>query len=123
MFLGQSHHASAYSQERSTEPSLDLLCRSTAHERMDAAGNRVSRDISRDHKRNEEWRARSDTPYRNGVYSAPTGQAVGLTRNQQGSQTCSAVECAVQDFRHTTAPELCGQGRDNSILGSPIRLA
>src|SRR5215469_8117412 len=90
---------------------------------MDAAGNRVSRDISREHKRNEERRARSDAPYRNGVCSATTGQAVGLTRNQQGSQTRSAVECAVQNFPHTAAHELCGQGRNNSILASPIRLA
>ena len=76
----------------------DLLCRSTPHERMDAAGKRVSRDISRDHKRNKKRRARSDALYRNGVCSATTGQAVGLTRNQQGSQTRSAVECAVQNF-------------------------
>src|SRR5262245_4405719 len=90
---------------------------------IDAAGNRVSRDISRDHKRNEERRARSDAPYHNGVCSATTGQAVGLTRNQQRSQTRRAVECAVQNFPHTAARELCGQGRNNSILASPIRLA
>ena len=58
MFLGQSHDASAKSQERSTESSLRLLRRSAPRERMDAAGKRAARNVSGHHKRNEKRRAR-----------------------------------------------------------------
>ena len=95
MFLGQSHDASAESQERSTEPSLRLLRCPSPHERMDAAGKREARDISGHHNRNEKRRARSDAPHCNCVCSATTGQAVGPTCNQQGSQTRSATQCGV----------------------------
>ena len=95
MFLGQSHDASAESQERPTEPSLRLLRCSAPHERMDAAGKRAARLISGHHKRNQKRRARSDVPYRYCVCGATTGQAVGPTCNQQGSQTCSAAQCGV----------------------------
>ena len=73
---------------------LRLLRCSAPHERMDAAGKRAARNVSGHHKRNEKRRARSDAPYRNCVCGATTGQAVGPTCNQQGSQTRSAAQCA-----------------------------
>src|SRR5215216_2401201 len=98
MFLGKSHDASTKSQERSTEPSVHLLRYSAPHRRMDAINEGDTRNISGYHQRNKKRRrARSDAPYRNGVCSATTGQAVGPTCNQQGSETLSAAECAFQD--------------------------
>src|SRR6266487_201414 len=95
MFLGQSHDASANSEERSTEPSVHLLCYSAPHKGMDADNERDTRNISGNHKRNKKRRAQSDAPYRNCVCSATTGQAMGTTCNQQGSQTRSADQCRV----------------------------
>src|SRR4029453_7017682 len=126
MFLGQSHDASTKSEERSTEPPLDLLRRAAPHERMDATGRRAARDISCHHKRNEKRRAplarRSfgegggDAPYGDCVCSTTTGQAMGVTCNQQGSQTHSAAECAVQDGHRTGACDFCRPSRRNSIF-------
>ena len=92
MFLGQSHDASAKSQEQSTEPSLRLLCHSAPHERMDATDKRAARNISGHPKRNKERRAQSTAPCRNCVCSATTGQAVGPTRNQQKSQRAAQLK-------------------------------
>ena len=123
MFLGQSHDASAKSQERSTEPSLRLLRCSAPYERMDAASQRAARDISRRHNRNEKRRARSAARYRNCVCGATTGQEVGPACNQQKSQARSAAQCAVQDSRRTAAAEFCRSGSSDSIFTRAIRLA
>ena len=76
-------------------PSVHLLRYSAPHKRMDAANERDTRNISGNYKRSKKRRAQSDAPYRNCVCSATTGQAVGTTCNQQGSQTRSAAQCGV----------------------------
>src|SRR6266403_4741934 len=123
MFLGQSHDASAKSQERSIEPSVHLLRRSAPHKGIDADNERDTRNISGNYKRSKKRRAQSDAPYRNCVCSATTGQAVGPTCNQQGSQTRSAAQCRVYSSRRKAAGEFCRPSSSDSILATAIRLA
>src|SRR4029077_4928535 len=119
MFLGQSHDASAESQERSTEPSLPLLRRSAPHERMDATNKQDTRNISRNRQANEA------EIFIGGhcVCSATTGQAVGPTCNQQGSQTRSTAQCGVYSSRRKAAAESCRPSSSISILATAICLA